>query len=255
MEQALLDSDAIFIADSHFIAKRYCDDESKWLQSKTLLEGLENLYKNPPKQVFLMGDIANVLIGSIASSIDENLDLLNAILKLSLKSQVWWFEGNHDFNLAHKNLAYYLHSVKIIPRSKQPMLFLHNNKNIFLAHGDIFVDKKYTIYITCLNNVPVLKMLNLLNRLSGGKIYLNLAKKIHSKRIKQGNMDFETFAKNRIDSYMKHCKKYNLCDVDVIIEGHFHIGKQQNYKNKIYIALPSFYCKKMTFKLESAILN
>lgn len=69
-----LHSDAIFIADSHFNPSN----------AKGLLDYLQSL-TNPPSQLLLMGDIAQILLGNLKSSISSNHTLLTALDQLEKK--------------------------------------------------------------------------------------------------------------------------------------------------------------------------
>ncbi|RDU65984.1 hypothetical protein CQA53_05015 [Helicobacter didelphidarum] len=86
LHDTILQNDAIFIADSHF---KQGDRE--------LLDFFAKIPKN--KQVFLMGDIFHLLIGSMPTSCMSNHSLIHAIATLSQTNEVIFLEGNHDFFL------------------------------------------------------------------------------------------------------------------------------------------------------------
>ncbi|PAF52233.1 metallophosphoesterase [Helicobacter sp. 13S00477-4] len=231
MQIPTIKNGAFFIADAHHIPP---DNKLKTM--------IKKLIAHPPPQVFFMGDIFHLFIGHIPTSIKNNADIISLINDLSLKTEVFYFEGNHDFGID----AHLLNKVKIYPRSLQPAFFQYQNKKILLAHGDIFLTKNYDIYIRTLGNPFVLSILKLLDLLSFGVIYKNIANKINKKTIKKfqiNDEDFVIFLKQRQKKYSNFAKKYDIKHINGIIEGHFHIGKiEQNY-----ICLPSFYCEQIGF--------
>lgn len=261
-----INNDAIFIADSHFIGI-----DSMIPQNLTLLEYLQSLVQTPPSQVFLMGDIAHVLVGSLASSFKANKHLLNMLKLLDKLTQIWWFEGNHDFCLSPlKNI---LPNTHFIPRIHQPMAFHYEHKKVLLAHGDIFLNSQYECYIRTLTSTPMISCLKSLDRISFGKLYSLIARGINRKSIRVGHTNFETFASNRISAYQNFLSKLteenlklnkilNRKDIfqnpdvipDIIIEGHFHLGQSLHSNKTIYISLPSFYITGSIFKIECDIL-
>lgn len=220
-----LNSDAIFIADSHFCAK-----------SRELLDYLHSLLSSPPSQLFLMGDIAQVLLGNLKSSIKSNIELLSLLNSLEgMGVQIIWLEGNHDFFLQDIKQTNLLKKTLFIPRKQQPLKAQYKDKFYLLAHGDLFVGKKYEFYICLLTSIP--KFLHLIDYLSDGEIYHEVEKKLENKPIKQHPFHFFEFASKRVEEYKSRIQ----APFDGIIEGHFHIGKKVNLYNITYISLPSFY--------------
>ena len=125
--------DAIFIADSHFMPLHLQPlPEQGEVASKALLDYFKRLLENPaqiPSQIFLMGDIAHLLLGGVKSSVDTHKELLDSICTLSQVSQVWWFEGNHDFGLNALQKRVEFSKIHFIPRSKQPLAFSYINES------------------------------------------------------------------------------------------------------------------------------
>lgn len=203
-------NDAIFIADSHTQNRR-----------DSLILGLEKLLKSPPSQIFLMGDISNILVGNLKSSVESNQRLINAIDLLTQKAQIIYFEGNHDFNLEG-----IMPSVIKIPRKNQPQLAHFGEKTALIAHGDIFLDKKYEIYIKILSAKITAKILQTLDWATFGRLYSFIEKKVQSKKIRllQDENAIHTLIQRRIQSYQNYILRKNL-RVDFVIEGHFHLGK------------------------------
>lgn len=220
-----LNSDAIFIADSHFSpthAKGFLD----YLQSLT----------TPPSQMVLMGDIAQMLLGNLKSSITSNHALLSSLDKLEKKgTQIIWLEGNHDFFLSSIKKFKLLEKTLFIPRKKQPLLATYKGETYSLAHGDLFLNRSYDFYIRALTSIP--RLLWCVDYLSGGEIYHEIEKKIECKPIARHDFHFFEFASKRIEAYQKHIQT----PLKGIIEGHFHIGKKLDIYGITYVALPSFY--------------
>ncbi|STP11604.1 metallophosphoesterase [Helicobacter cinaedi] len=272
-----INKDAIFIADSHFMPLHLQPlPEQGEVASKALLDYFKTLLKNPaqiPSQIFLMGDITHLLLGGVKSSVDTHKELLDSICTLSQVSQVWWFEGNHDFGLNALQKRAEFSKIYFIPRSKQPLAFSYINEsashlestkesqNVLLAHGDLFLNKKYELYIRCMQTKIMRWLLALLDSVTFGNLYASIAKKVNHNTIRQGKTDIESFAKKRICAYNTYLqnaikKAQALADeqIDMIIEGHFHIGKA--YKGEsLYISLPSFYLTRSIFSIESATSN
>ena len=101
-------NEAVFVADVHYNYKR-----------KEFESFLKNLLKNPPPQLFLLGDIFDFLSNEIDYFKKINKTLINLINELSKKTQIFYFEGNHDFNL--KDL--FSKEISIYPISNQPQIF------------------------------------------------------------------------------------------------------------------------------------
>lgn len=241
-----ISNDAIFIADSH---TQCCSQNRR----DSLVLSLEKMLDSPPSQVFLLGDISHILVGNLKSSIESNKTLLRAIDSLTQKAQIIYFEGNHDFNLEG-----IMPSVMKIPRKNQPLLAKFGDKTALIAHGDIFLDKKYEIYIKILSAKVSAKILNALDCATFGWLYGKIEKKVQSKKIRLLSDEDAICAlvKKRIQSYENYIARENL-RVDLVIEGHFHLGKiiakdsreSATKSNFSYVALPSFYPQNFAFRI------
>ena len=209
-----LESGALFIADAHY---------QKGVREE--LEALiDRLLQESPPQLFLMGDIFDLLVGDIPSTINMNEPLVEKLQKLSNSCECHYFEGNHDFNLSE-----IFPKMRVYPRQAQPAIFLAGSKRVALSHGDLFVDKSYDRYIDTIRKKWVLKILNLLD--VGGWIVKWIQRYNASKNLCQTIENFEKIIAQ---------KKRHYPDVDLIVEGHFH----QNYFSQSYINLPSYACGK-----------
>ena len=225
---------AIFIADSHTNSK-----------DKLLIETLKNMEKSPPPQLFLLGDIAKILVGNIKSSVSENRELLETIESISKKCEVFYFEGNHDFGLSSLKKSY-LKNVEIFSREAQPALFKNGkNEKILIAHGDLFLSLDFRIYIYILTSRIAIRFLGLLDFLSFGKLYGFISKTINKKNIRGFRHPFEKFAKERIGNYLKYCTERGFEIPKVVVEGHFHADKKMESMGVEYISIESFKIKRV----------
>jgi len=82
---------AIFVADVHFNPNR--DEFLKFLYE------IKNGNLQTP-QLFLMGDIFDFLAGEIEYFKIQNREVIELINQLSTTTQIFYFEGNHDYNLS-----------------------------------------------------------------------------------------------------------------------------------------------------------
>ncbi|CBG39640.1 metallophosphoesterase [Helicobacter mustelae] len=222
---------AVFIADSHFSHK---DPRAYKL--------LDFLAKNPPPQIFFVGDIFQLFIGAIPSSLRLHAPLLAKISELARQSEVFYLEGNHDFSLPS------LENVQIFPRKRQPLVLEYEGKTILLAHGDLFISPFYERYIQTMTHPLVTFFLRLLDKITLGHLYTSIHKKVLQKSIfALKNPDEKSFINKRLDDYFSYAKNHNLAPeiLHFIIEGHFHSTAQ----NSLYKALPSFYCQKKILQL------
>ncbi|WP_066389128.1 metallophosphoesterase [Helicobacter himalayensis] len=246
MEQVIIANDALFVADSHWGGS----DAHAKKSSKALLALLDSTNAS---QVFLMGDIAQVLVGNLKKSKDSNCALLESVRALSERAEVFWFEGNHDFGLRYLDLP----NVHIISRSQQPLLAEFNGKSVSLAHGDLFLNFKYKFYIGVLNSSFGLWCVKIADILTKGKLYENLERKILQKKVRDFEVDSqkcEEFCKKRLLAYKKffsrkYCKMLEMTP-KIIIEGHFHLDARFTKGEILYICLPSFYINGSIFALQ-----
>lgn len=209
---------AIFIADSHINEKN---------QDKFLIF-LDEIKKLNPPQLFLMGDIFDLLVGGVKSTIDKNKKVIQKIDELAKDIETFYFTGNHDFNL--KDI---FKNVKVFERYEQPQIFSYEDKKIALAHGDLWTTKSYEIYIKTLQNRYFLKFITFLNEISNNFIVKKICKYNSQKNLCKKIENFKSIAKKRVKNYK---------DVDVIIEGHFHQNVEFDFDGKRYVNLPSWAC-------------
>jgi UDP-2,3-diacylglucosamine hydrolase len=210
---------AIFIADSHY--PHYGEE---------IITLLENLPKTTP-QLFLMGDIFDILFDHAPFLLEYNKRLIDAINRLSDRIEIFYFEGNHDFNL-----SIIFPKVHTYTLAQQPQIFQFNHHSIALAHGDKYAVKwSYKLYTKLIRNQTFIKYLPFQQHFINRQLRI-----LQTKKICQGFKGFEA----KIESILEHYKS------DKIIEGHYHRGVI--YKH--YISLPSLVCqKKVAIARENSI--
>ena len=211
--------EAIFVADSHYNEKR-----------AEFLIFLKKLKSKDIKtsQLFLMGDMFDFISGESKYFIERNKEIIDLINELSLDLDIFYLEGNHDYNL--KKL---FPKVAVYKRENQPLIMKYRDKKVAISHGDIFVnDKFYEIYCKIIRNRVFLEFMNLIDfkNYISKKIYYSLLKKNICKKMK----NFESIVKKRVVFY----------DSDIIIEGHFHQGDEYKIENKLYKNIESLTCSK-----------
>ncbi|MCQ2786492.1 UDP-2,3-diacylglucosamine diphosphatase [Helicobacter pylori] len=244
LETYALENGAVFISDVHFLPK-----------SHHLIHTLQELLSAKPPQVFFMGDIFHVLVGYLPLDKEQQtiIDLIHALSEIS---QVFYFEGNHDFSMRFV----FNSKVMVFERQNQPVLFQYNNKRFLLAHGDLFITKAYEFYITQLTSTWARFFLTFLNFASFKTLYPFLKKRIYKKPIRLWELEpkeLKAFIEKRLKAYQNYIKDLNLDSIDGIIEGHFHLksGTEISLNAPIYCPLPSFYYEQSLFKVSSNILE
>jgi UDP-2,3-diacylglucosamine hydrolase len=205
---------AVFIADAHY--PHHGDEFMAVLQK---IESGDLL----ASQLFLMGDIFDLLFGHNKYIHTINNVVITLLNKLSRKVEIYYFEGNHDFCLAN-----IFPNIKVYTREEQPIYMSMGNQKIGLSHGDKFDGGFcYDSYCLLLRNKFTLNMLKPFQK----HIIDYRIKKLSEKNICHGFINFEA----KVGRIMTN---YN--DVNLVIEGHFHQAKQFGK----YISLPSLACQK-----------
>lgn len=209
-----IQENALFIADAH-----YPHHGEAFL---TLLQKIQT-QEIQTTQLFLMGDIFDLLFGHndyIQSFSKEAIVLLQ---KVSKTLEIIYLEGNHDFCLQE-----IFPHIKVHKREQQPVHYQLTNKDVYLSHGDKYeTGFGYNFYSKILRNKTTLTLLKPFEK----QIINHRMKKLKAKKI-CGN--FKSYQK-RFNAIRSHYPKDAL-----IIEGHFH----QGLVHENYISLPSLACHK-----------
>lgn len=228
---------AVFIADAHHSS----------LYHNTLDFTFTELLQSQKRQIFLLGDIFDFLVGPVSQSIQDNQKTLRLLEQLACKHEVYYLEGNHDFLL--QTLPYFK-NIRYFSLKEQPVACLLNNHNAYLAHGDIFLTWHYKIFSKIIRNKRLILFLNLFTAILYPKIIHFLKNKNdHRRHDSTLEEDFTNFAQLRIKNYHK---AISLPKNAYIIEGHFHQGNHAKEQGIHYIGLPFFACKKKYFIVECA---
>ena len=220
---------AFIVSDAHYSHKR--PEFLNFLQ-KILFEELN------PAQLILTGDIFDALFGEIPYTHINNKQAIDTLNRISLKIEVIYLEGNHDFNL--KDI---FPNVKVFPINAQPVTCTIKDKTLLLSHGDIAGSFTYGAYTSIIRNRAVLSVLKSIDNLSNHFIFKKLDNYLCKKDDCKEFRGFEEFIANRIDA------KYTC---DYFIEGHFHQNKKIEFKNFIYINLGAFACNQRYFIVKSS---
>ena len=209
-----LKNGAIFVADVHY--------------HKGVREEFEELIERlQAPQIFLVGDIFDLLVGKVSYTLQENQDMIQKLQNLAIKSECYYLEGNHDFLLQDV-----FPQMKVVSRFEQPLFLQANHKLIALAHGDIYIDGLYKRYIQMLHKDFVIETLNFCD--IGGWISTSIQRYNASKNLCKAIEDFAAIVKKRLSFY----------DAEIVIEGHFHQRMMADFDKRRYINLPSFACTK-----------
>jgi UDP-2,3-diacylglucosamine hydrolase len=204
---------AIFIADAHYphYGDRFLD----------ILKSLESKKLQTP-QLFLMGDIFNLLFGYSRYIKKFSNQAITLLQKLSITIDIYYIEGNHDFCLKE-----IFPNIEVYSREIQPIKFRLKNQDVYLSHGDLYdTGILYNIYTKLLRNRFTLTMLLPLEKI----IIDYRIKKLKTKDICN---NFKSFNK-KVEAIREKYPKDAL-----IIEAHFHQAKIL----KNYISLPSLACQ------------
>ncbi len=227
-----IQDDAVFIADAHYqVGVR----ESLY----DFLCKIDNAEIHT-SQLIMMGDMCDLLVGSIEYTTKENHKLILLINQLSQKLEILYFEGNHDFDLQRLFPA-----VKVIPYSKQPLHCMYHDKKISLSHGDLYQGVKYTLYSIWIRNFITLKFLNLLDKNFNNFISKSILEKQQNKKICKKLKNFAQFIKQK-------SKKYDIASnrFDVICEGHYHMNEEYALEGCQYKLFGSYACGNIYFTID-----
>lgn len=224
-----IEDGAIFIADAHENPKRKDFD--------TFLTALEN-GTIKASQLFLMGDIFDLLVGDISFTCKENATYIQRLDALATKLPIYYFEGNHDFNLS----KLFLH-VKVFSFKEQPTVFSTPYGEVLLLHGDRYGGVAYRVYVALIRSKTVLFFLNWLDFLVKNRISFEIIEKLSRKKICKKVDNF----KDIISSKLRY---YNTLGVVGIFEGHYHQNKNYLFNGLIYRNFSSFACDKSYFVVQ-----
>lgn len=230
-EQIVVKSGAIFIADSHENENR----ENFWHFLCALKSGE---IKTP--QLFLMGDMFDFLASECEFFVKFYERYVRAIDELGEEMEIYYFEGNHDFNVAplFKN-------VKAYPIGAQPVKFASEcGQSVLIAHGDIFLPFVAKYVLRFLRVKIFLKTMNFFDKFLNFRLSKQILNKLKRKILDYKIPNFKNLAE------AKMCRYNAFYEADIVIEGHYHQGEQYTIGKQKYINVPSFACEQSYFVVE-----
>ena len=207
---------AIFIGDAHAGASR-----PQFLKFLRALCSAQSL----PPQIFMMGDMFDFLANTtyVQRFYEEEIALIN---ELSRKCEIFYFEGNHDFNLRE-----IFPCAKVYPNAAQPAKFIcESGEAVQIAHGDLFLPRLTQFALLSLRNRTFLKFMDLLDRALKFKISKMILKSQEGKNLYKKMPNFKDIIAPKIDFYA----------ANLIVEGHYHQDEILYFGEKKYINLCSF---------------
>ena len=187
-----------------------------------------------PPQMILMGDIFDLLFGYAPNSIEPNRKMVDLLKRISLRTEVVYLEGNHDFGLKR----IFGDSMRIVERSEQPLIADFGDKRVALHHGDLLQGAGYEIYTAWIRNPLVDTVLNGIDTLTGGAIIGWLERYNRKKRPCYRIENFEERVKNRLGIIKK---RYLF---DIWVDGHFHQNTHLVFEDAEYLNLPAYACSR-----------
>jgi UDP-2,3-diacylglucosamine hydrolase len=224
----IIQEGALFIADAHD------SDERSFF-----FDFLLHVKQNPPPQLFLMGDMFDLLVGSVAHGVQQYQRYIDLIDELGKRCEIYYFEGNHDFDLT--NL--FLH-VTVIPIEAQPLTCkLPSGKTCLLLHGDKYGTLINRTYTKIIRNQSVLKILNYIDKRTGASISKKIQNDQRTKKLCKSIEHFTTQIQRKLHLYPK---------TDVIAEGHYHQNVDFMVSGVHYVNFSSFACNQSYFSVQSS---
>ena len=200
-----------------------------------------------PPQLILMGDIFDLLFGYAPNSIEPNLKMVDLLRGIGKKIEIIYLEGNHDFGLK----PIFNNSIKVAPRTKQPLIMSANDKIVALHHGDIIQGVGYEIYTTLIRNRWINLALNSIDSFQKGVIVGWLESYNRQKELCLPIKNFKRIISKRLNT-LKYKFGFNYW-----IEGHFHQNTQYVFGDTKYYNIPAFACSQsyIVIKLHKSGIN
>lgn len=231
-----IQNQALFIAD--------CHENEKRQDFYNFLLALKSGAIQAP-QLFLMGDIFDFLAYNASYTLEVYAKEIQLLQELSEKMELFYFEGNHDFNLAR-----IFPKIKIYPNEVQPVHFKINEKEqVSLSHGDNFLPYFIKKILMFLRKEKMINFLDFFDKRMKRKITKAILKSQVDKKLYREFSGFESFVKNKISNF----------STPYIFEGHFHQGKSFFIEGKTYINFEAFGVSKKYYRFikkgESFILE
>ena len=229
-----LSDGAIFIADAHYqvgIREEFYDFlvlvESKKIETK---------------EIVFMGDMFDLLVGSIEYTMKQNKKVVDLINSLSKSKKIIYLEGNHDFDLKKV-----FPTITVVSLPNQPLVINYHDKHVALSHGDNFGGFGYRLYTTIIRDTFALKILNFIDKHNDNFISKKILKKQKTKQICKKTKEFNKIAKQKLKFYDIATNRF-----DLICEGHYHMDEEFSLDSIRYKFFSSYACQKTYFQLNFA---
>lgn len=224
----IIQEGALFIADAHDSSDR-----------SFFFDFLLHVKQNPPPQLFLMGDMFDLLVGSVAYGVKQYQGYIDLIEELGKSCEVYYFEGNHDFDLSKL-----FNHVKVIPIEAQPLTCkLPSGKTCLLLHGDKYGTLFNRTYTKIIRNQDVLKILNYIDKRTDASISKKIQNDQRTKKLCKTIEHFATQIQRKLHFYPQ---------TDVIAEGHYHQNVDFMVSGVHYVNFSSFACNQSYFSVQSS---
>ncbi len=215
---------ALFVSDAHENATRH--------HFHHLLESLDRGEIKTP-QLFLMGDMFDLLSSQISAAIDLFSPTIALLDRLGTKIEIHYLEGNHDFNLQ----SLFPH-IRCHPLSVQPLQASFCGKTLLLSHGDLYQGNGYLLFSKIIRNAPFLSLLDLIDGLLGRPLFRKILQNQQNKNLCERIDDFYGMIKQKIKYYDIEAGK-----IDFVCEGHYHQNVEYAFDELTYINFASFACE------------
>ncbi len=190
-------------------------------------------------QLFFMGDMFDLLIGEIDYTRHHNRDTIDLINRLCERVEIFYFEGNHDYNLRTV-----FPKITVFPIRQQPVSATFHDRKLLLSHGDWCEEKAYLRYTQMVRNPLLLKPLNLLDKIRHNAISSRLLTKLSQKNICRKLPRFHDYIKQKIQKY-----DIGISKIDFVCEGHYHQNVEYRFHETIYRNFSSFACEKSYYQI------
>lgn len=228
-DRTVLKEGAILIADAHYAPWRP--------QFMDFLRAVDSGTIQTP-QLILMGDVFDLLFGDIDATHTFNREAMGLLNALSARIEILYLEGNHDFRLGAL-----FPSVRVVPRSHQPLTVAFADHSVALSHGDTRMGLGYEIYTALIRNKIILKLLNRLDQWGDEFIVKWLIGMMKRKSHCRAIDHFEHVIAHRLK---------NGIDADILIEGHFHQNASFEVSRIRYFNLGAFACNERYYVVQSS---
>ena len=186
------------------------------------------------KEIFLLGDIFDMVVGSHDEYYQNFKDIFDGIAKLSKDKKIYYWEGNHDFFL--RSLLKKICREGSLSYLDEPLVLSKDNKRILVCHGDeIEIDNpSYKIYkfflkswvISFLVKIAPYKLIEII-----GKNMSKSSRKHNTKYEENAEINDKIKEKFRKSADLA-AKKYNA---EIVLCGHSHIKEHHQGSHCTYV--------------------